>query len=380
MRMIKFEKKAPVMVWALLMGGMMTLASGCDVHQFPEQKEEPEMPEDPNDPEDPTPPDEPDPELSKDVTLDLKYHTDMYLWHHYYDPKIGEVVEANPEANVDGNHPGTTDIYTGERISGVKHAVVKIYKRGNTTNHVVMQEVIHDLVQGYDVSMPVKIEPGEYDVVVWSDLRENLNDNLFYDYSNFDNIKIDYDLYSANNDYRDTFRGRQTIKVAENGEVFSVDLYRPMAKYEFVTTDLSEFLDKETERRNLSTRATMDDYIVRIYYSGYHPSAYSATEDILRDATTGVSFRTEVTVTGESEASLGFDYVFINGDTSKAGVQATIVVYDLQGTAVASSSQITVPLRRDHHTILRGAFLTMNGSGGVGIDPSYNGDHNVTFQ
>ena len=84
-----------------------------------------------------------------------------------------------------------------------------------------------------------------------------------------------------------------------------------------------------------------------------------------------------MTVTGQSEASLGFEYVMLN-DNKDAAVQTRVDVYDLDGNQVAGSSTLTIPMRRDHHTLLRGAFLSMDGGGGVGIDPGFNGDHNVT--
>lgn len=352
----------------------MFMTVACDVHQFPEQVVDPGEPDTPVNPE---PPDDPDKYV--DLNLSLVYETPLYLWEHFYDPKIGDVVESFPEANVDGNHPGTTRIFPGKLTTGFLHTTLRITPVGNSGKPGTEERLlVLTESDSYDHSYSTRLMPGEYEITAWSDFRENEEKKRYYDVSDFRSIKIDYENYEANTDHRDTFRGRiDKADVMEYGEnVFVVEMHRPMAKYEFVTTDLSEFLDKETERRGLSTRASMDDYEVKIYYSTYHPSAYNAVDDWLADSSTGVSFTTRTTVTGESEASLGFDYVFIN-DTNDVGVQATIVVNDLEGNQVAQSKQITVPLRRDHHTLLRGAFLTMNGSGGVGIDPGYNGDHNI---
>lgn len=358
----------PLMLLALM-------ATSCDVHQFPEppKAEDPDFPVVP----DPGPGPEPDdPDKYLNLNIRLNYHTPIYLWEHIYDPKTGEVKEQYPDGGVDQKHPGTTDLYPGRLSDGVKNVAIQLFQGSSFSSYLRLEEITHSLEQDYELDIPVKIMPGQYDIVAWSDLNESEKDNRFYDTSNFGNIKINYDVYKANTDFRDTFRGKRQFNLQEDNSTVEVDMLRPMAKYEFVTTDLSEFLDRETERRNLPTRATMDDYQVKIFYSTYHPSSYNALEDWLSDSTTGVNFVTNVTITGESEASLGFDYVFIN-DIKDAGVQATIVVYDLQGNSVAQSQKITVPLRRDHHTVLRGAFLTINGNGGVGIDPGYNGDHNV---
>ena len=352
--------------------------TSCDVHQFPEPPQDPVLPDTPTVPDDPTPPEPDDPDLYVDLNLNFYYTTEMYLWEHYYDPKVAAVQEQYPEANVDGNHPGTTEILKGKVGTGLKHITAQFYRSGNSSSYNRLEEYLHPVEEGYDLSVPIKILPGHYDIVAFSDLRESEVNPRFYDTSNFHSIKIDYNNYKANNNHRDTFRGMSSVELGEDGDEIDIIMRRPMAKYEFVTTDLSEFLDKETERRTLSTRASLDDYTIKIYYSTYHPSAYSAMDDRLENSIAGVSFTTQTTVTGESEASLGFDYVFIN-DYDDAGVQATIVVYDANGETVAQSNQITVPLRRDHHTLLRGAFLTMNGSGGVGIDPGFDGDHNVIW-
>lgn len=354
---------------------LASIFASCDVHQFPDPPEPGQTPpENPDDPEDPDYPD--DPSLYVDLNLDLEYSTEMYLWEHYYDPKTSQIVLQYPESNIDGNHPGTSKLFEGRQSKGLKFATVRFSRKGNISSHVRFEEFFTDITDGYEISLPIRIVPGDYDIVVWSDMKEAEANPRFYDPSSFYGIKIDYDNFTANTDYRDSFRGRASISLGEEGGSYTVQMYRPMAKYEFVTTDLSEFLDNETIRRNLSTRATMDDYDVKIHYSTYHPSTYNAIDDWLTDSNTGINFTTEVTITGESEASLGYDYVFIN-DTDSGAVQTTIVVYDKAGNLVTQSVQLSVPLRRDHHTLLRGAFLTMNGNGGVGIDPGYNGDHNI---
>ena len=122
-----------------------------------------------------------------------------------------------------------------------------------------------------------------------------------------------------------------------------------------------------------------EDYRVVISFPGYYPSSYSAMDDYLENSSSGVAFATQMTVTGVGMASLGFDYVMLNNILS-GGVQARVDVYRLDGTRVAGSKTIDIPMRRDYHTLLRGAFLSMEGSGGVGIDPGFNGDHNITWQ
>ena len=72
---------------------------------------------------------------------------------------------------------------------------------------------------------------------------------------------------------------------------------------------------------------------------------------------------------------LGFDYVLVNG--SEASVQIAVEVYDYDSTLLSSTGTITVPLKRSKLTTLIGEFLTVTTQGGVGIDPSYDGEFNI---
>ena len=80
----------------------------------------------------------------------------------------------------------------------------------------------------------------------------------------------------------------------------------------------------------------------------------------------------------DSEAQIGFDYVFVNDNQSAVTVQ--IGVYDGAGEQLSLTEPIEVPLKRSHHTILKGEFLMSDASGGVAINPDYEGNHNIVFQ
>lgn len=338
------------------------LLGSCCIHQWPE----------------------PEPENNKvPVRLHLRYYPDFWLWEHFYDPKTGEIVEAYKNAAVDEEHPGTTARYSGQCDHGTMRYLLRFYKPGKVESYTHEVSFTRNVNGGYDCDTILYFDPGGYDVGAWSDLYENKGDELFYDPSNFLKICLQLDDYRACTDYRDSYRGIQQILVQpkdgtnEMQETY-IDMRRPMAKFEFVTTDLSEFLERETDRRQLPTRAKAEDYIVKMVYAGYLPSAYSAIDDRLVDSSTGVSFTSSLTVTGESEASMGFDLVMIN-DIPNAAVSVQVQVYDIEGELVAASMVIPVPLRRNHHTLLRGAFLTVGGDGGIYIDPTYDGDYNIFF-
>ena len=75
---------------------------------------------------------------------------------------------------------------------------------------------------------------------------------------------------------------------------------------------------------------------------------------------------------------MGYDYVFVNG--KEAGVSIQIGLYDSEDRQIALSEPIDVPLRRSHHTILKGSFLMQEASGGITINPDFDGNHNIIIE
>jgi len=113
------------------------------------------------------------------------------------------------------------------------------------------------------------------------------------------------------------------------------------------------------------------------YYVGFMPDAYSIYTDKPVDSSTDIIFESTLKKLTESEASLGFDYVMVNGKESAVTVQLAIV--DKEDEQLSLSEPIEVPLQRSHHTLIRGMFLMSETSGGVTINPDFDGDYNLTF-
>lgn len=344
------------------------LVSSCDVHQFPEPSVTPDSPDNPVLPEE-----------TVKVPLRLVFNPDFYVWEHDYDPISGKIQEKNPDLEIFPGYLGVSDKYDNTLPRGIMDVTVKAYLYSNSSN--VVKEVSKSMIlagDSYDMDINLDLpKDTKYRLVVWSHLREFAEANPFYDASNFNKVSIIGDNFKGSTDYRDAFSGVAEITTfSEFGDRQLVEMTRPMGKFEMVTIDLSEFLDRETTRRGLATRAEASDYIVMISFPYYYPSSYSVGDDRLENASSGVSFRSHMTVTGETVASLGFDYVLLN-DTDDSGVQARVDVYDPSYSHVAGSTTLTIPMRRDHHTVLKGEFLSTDNEGGVGLDPGFNGDHNV---
>ena len=162
---------------------------------------------------------------------------------------------------------------------------------------------------------------------------------------------------------------------------------RPLAKFEFITNDVQNFIEKELEylTKLAATRGETapmqldtDNYKVVFLYAGYMPNTFYIFGGEPVDSYMGVYIESRLDMLDENRASLGFDYVFVADRLSKIPIQ--IGLYDSDERQVALSKPIYVPLYRDHHTQVEGSFLMQHASGGIMIDPSFDGNHNIEIK
>ncbi len=331
-------------------------ATSCDIHEFPEIPEKVQ------------------------VNLNLNFEisaTGITEWNHIYDDN--GVTEQ-----------GFGDIYDNTHSQVYIRYIIRTYPvQGNNQNYTQEFIIKKNIADGYSHSVALDIAPGDYDIMVWADMVEDSTDAPFYNADNFSEIFLE-GVHQGCNEYRDAFRGTTRISlvasiIEQETKTIEVQLQRPLAKYEFVTTGLTDFIKKEQLRieainaakADNSKNISIDDYRVVFHYVGFMPNTYSMFTDKPVDSSTGVQFDSELQKISDTEASMGFDYVFVNGTESAVTVQ--IGIYDSSGTQVSLTDPINVPLRRNHHTIMRGSFLLMNASGGVTIDPGFDGDYNLVF-
>ena len=336
----------------------MLLLSACDVHEWPEI-----------------------PEFVK-LHLRLSYKTDMTEWEHLYDGE--SVIEQ-----------GLGDTYDNHQNYGKIRYIVRAYpiSEKQRTMQDYTQEFVFtkDIAEGYDHEVTLDVLPGNYNFMVWSDLVQTSGDSHFHNADNFAEITLQGD-HKGNTDHRDAFRGSNNITLVADimerlPDTLDVAMQRPLAKFEFVTTDLQEFIDKEIEflKKEAATRGDVpptrvdtENYKVVFQYAGFMPNTYNMNTDKPIDSSMGVFFESRLGILTENEASLGFDYIFVNG--KEAGVSIQIGLYDSEDRQIALSEPIDVPLRRSHHTILKGSFLMQEASGGITINPDFDGNHNIIIE
>lgn len=241
--------------------------------------------------------------------------------------------------------------------------------------------------------LPLELEEGLYKFIVWSDhVDKGSNDDKYYDTTDFGEIThASLEEYEGCNDFRDAYRGEQQVWI-KNGidadgnatqQDIVVDMERPMAKFRFIATDLTEFIDQLVEKaaskgQEVSRAVNPDDYRVVFRYTGFMPCSFNMFTNKPNDSWTGVSFDGKMVPIDGNEIELGFDYVFVNGTESK--IDVAVEIYDKEGTLLSSSNAVEVPIVRSKLTIVRGDFLTSQATGNIGVDPTYNGDYNIEIK
>lgn len=354
-------------VFAFLSGGSLSSSAAacallcitsCAVHEWPE----------------PTP---------ADVIVNLDFDTQM--------PQYKVLNEEGTRASHDG------------RDYDIRYTIAayRLLQDGNYAEEPFLLKVFSkDEIEELNASFRFSIDEGSYRFYVWTDfVLAGTRSDYFYNTTSFRRISLQ-GAHEGNNDFRDAFSGSADLKVIRRGSketpsTVTVQMRRPLAKFEFITTDLQEFITKTIEamiRKEEAEAAAkagetksdgdtktpvvdLEKYTVVFFYSGYMPNAYNMMEGKPCDSATGVKFSSAISAIDNHDARLGFDYVFVNGEESS--VMVTVALYDEEGTQLSISRQIEVPIKRSMLTTVRGSFLMQNTGGGVAIDPGFEDEFNI---
>ncbi len=314
--------------------------SSCDVHEFP----------------DPTP-------KEMELTLKLSYDTEMPLY------KIVEYEEDTRSA--------AAEEYDVRYIVKVFDAEAEGAEARNELYHF---EFIKEDIAELDNTLTLSIIPGNYNFVVWTDyIKEGDTTDLYYDTNRFEEIALKGDSHVGGNDFRDAFRGSVTSEVSDTTIEATVEMRRPLAKFNFISTDVEDFIVKVASQRSgepstSSANVDLNEYKAVFHYHGFMPYSYNMFTDKPADSVTGTSFETTLQRLSDNEAELGFDYVFVNGNESN--VVVSVEIYDSQEQLISSFKPIEVPLVRSKLTTVKARFLTAEAEGGVAILPDYDGEYN----
>ena len=340
---MEMMKRAIYYIWTLLLCFLIS----CDVHEWPEYSEP----------------------VKKTIRLKLDFDTSMSEKEVFY------------------NARSVNEIGDYEMRYVLRAFAVESDESGRSVSRNAIWEYVFTRkvsFNDYDtfVDVPIELPAGNYSLMAWADfVKAGTTDNYFYAPDNFAEIIL-LGNHKANTDMRDAFRGKSEFVLSRSTGEIVVHMSRPLAKFSFVSTDLQKFIDKELEARNRnasrgdedSRSLDLDDYMVMFYYNGFMPCAYNMFTYKPNDSKVGVNFESRITVTEKSEALLGFDYVFVNGTEATASI--ILALFDEDGREIFTSNPIPVPIKSARHTIMRGEFLTTDTSGGIGINPDFDGEYN----
>ena len=336
------------MLWAAL-----AMLPGCDVHEWPEEAE------------------------SVPFNLRLDFKVEMTAWD-YFHTRSRALDENYDMRYVLRAYPIFSD-----------GTVASEYK-----DEFVFTKSGVKLKDDYSYQTSLDLPEGKYRLMVWTDFVEpGTTTHTFYNCDKFNSIVLHGD-HRANTDYRDGFAGTVDVElvstIQEGVETMNAEivLKRPFAKYTFISTDLKEFVSRELLRLSRNEDGSgevdesrvinLDDYKVVISYPMYMPNTYNLFTDKAVNSATGVQYYSKPIRLNEDEVTLGFDYVVINDDPD-AKVTVAVGLLDKEGTQIAMSESFNIPLKRSVNTIVRGKFMTVESDGGISIDPSFNGDHNIVL-
>ena len=351
---------------------MLLLAfAGCDVHEFPEERYD-KVP----------------------FQLHLDFSTEMPLYKEVVYTRSGDTETKGVVARHDIR-------YT---ISAYRIDNMRSENRVADTTFVFTRSEISDL----NYTANLLLREGTYDFKVWADYVDaNSMSDKYYDTREFSEIILaNKDEHLGSNDYRDAFRGYATATVINpvyyTGNIVnsidhqaSVEMKRPMGKFKFISTDLEAFVTRVARSLadqgvidRVDSKATYDellqlvslyDYEIVFRYNMFMPCSFNMFTDKPADSWTGMSFKSLMHNENNKEITLGFDYIFVNG--SETTLSISVEVYNPQGEMLSATKPVNVPIVRSKLTIVRGEFLTSEASGGVAINPDFDGpDYNIEIK
>lgn len=347
-----------------LVSAAVILLSSC-IHQFPES-------------------------VPASVILTFRYNTELPYYKTLNFPD--ETKSATPLAEL----PDFVQNFSDHNLYDIRYTIEAYPRLGNgdysrdAIKRWVFTEDDASVLDDYTVTL--SIDEGDYEFRVWTDFVKNgTKDDLYYITNDWkEGIKVSrQNGHQGNNDWRDAFSGKLAVDVIRFGTIEEpvkgvVEMSRPLGKYIFVTNDLEDFVTKVTRTKAEEAELrgdtkvpefNLDDYTLTIIYTGFMPSSYSMVTDRANDSEVNVWFSSKLTQVDSKTAVMGFDYVLANPATAtQTNVIMGIELKDKDGTVLASHPQVRVPLNRSQYTVIEGRFLMQESSGGITLNPDFEGE------
>ena len=233
----------------------------------------------------------------------------------------------------------------------------------------------------HSISASFTLNAAKYHVVAWADYVNNgSTDDKYYLIDDLSSIRILEDEdYLGDEEHKDTYIVNEELDLSGYRNSWNettentLTLKRPMAKIEFITTDIEKMLNQLRTKRSKSGGAVSENLLtdnpdlssiqVTVSYAGFLPSGFNAYTNKPNDARTGVSFDCSMTPLSDKEARLGVN----------------LSIRDDKGNVLNEVSGINVPIVRGKLTTIRDEFLTKSYTPGIGINTDFEGEINIVI-
>ncbi len=262
--------------------------------------------------------------------------------------------------------------------------IIELYDQSDMTTPMTTDTyyTLYSDIENFNIDYKKDLNAKEYTLAIWCDIVEQSGsaDNFFYTGATLSAVKY-LEPYVGNTELKSAFSGVVEIDLTPYQDRWygvyerSVELERPQAMFEIISTDLEKFLDEQGD--SLDSDTDFNNYTVKVTYDGYMPYGYNVLTEKPNEAQQSISYMTNLEILSATEARLAFDQVFVNH--TESGVNVSLVVYDESGDIVAEISSQAITINRNMKTIITGEFLTSDYVPGIGIDPSFDGEYNIVI-
>lgn len=263
------------------------------------------------------------------------------------------------------------------------HYIIEIFKNEYKGQPVWKKDTV--IMKNEDgrsqLTLQLSLPMGLYKVATWASVSDTSDgSNSLFTLSDLSAITFN-GTYNGTIRNKECYDARFDIDLSNTGRnenhSISQKLTTPMAGIEIISTDVTQF--QNTQKDFLSVESLSDDWSENYYlkwaYDMYFPTTYNVYIGMPNKVATRVEFRSEINSLSNNEASLGYDFVFVNGQ--KANQYISLSLYRRDNLLLNTYEGINASLERGKLTIIKGEFLTRKHNSGMGIDPGFDGSINI---
>lgn len=315
--------------------------------------------------------------------------------HEYPESPAADPTEIKVNITLD-TEPAIT---RGSVLAGTKseespcmYFIVEIYRDRLEGEPVVRREFgAHRTDDGSSsVQFTETLHAGNYKAVAFAVCTKDISGTgCVYNTGDLSRITFSDTEYRGSTDLKECYDARFDIDLSGDKWYQTVDIRHtltcPMGRLEIVSEDAEEFLTKvqASTAGQAGTPPSLDsedywqEYYVRWDYVLYFPVGYNVFTGLPNKAETQISFSSDITPLSDDEVLLGYDYVFVNGD--ETSVSVTLTLFNRDKEKLNTYSNLPATLYKGETTVIRGDYLTQNRGSGIGIDPGFDGDIEITL-